>query len=99
MSAEYVLPVQYTIYSFTQTFIESFPVLFQSCQMYNFHVVSANFLCFVQIIQLTSSQQMEASIFIEFPFSHWFTVPCDDNLFISSLDHFTTFELSTFKYQ
>ena len=42
--------VQHIIYSFTQSFIESFPVLFRICQMYNFHVVSAYFLCFVQVI-------------------------------------------------
>ena len=40
------------IYSFTQSFIESFPVLFWSCQMYKFGVVHANFLSFAQIIQL-----------------------------------------------
>ena len=41
------------IYSFTQSFIELFPALLRSCQMYKFCVVPPNFLCLVQIIQLT----------------------------------------------
>ena len=48
--------VRNIIYSFTQSFTESFPVLLPwSSQMDNFHVVSAYFLCFVQIIQKSNS--------------------------------------------
>ena len=45
--------VRNIIYSFTQSLIESFPVLLMSCQMYKFCVVPATFLCLVRIIQLT----------------------------------------------
>ena len=48
--------VRNKIYSFTQSIIESFQVLFRSCQMYKFGVVPANFLRFVQIIQLINDQ-------------------------------------------
>ena len=48
--------VRNKIYSFTQSIIESFQVLFRSCQLYKFGVVPANFLGFVQIIQLINDQ-------------------------------------------
>ena len=44
-----------TIHSFTQSFIESFPVLFWELSDDRFGVVPASFLCFEQIIQLNSS--------------------------------------------
>ena len=44
--------VRNIIYSFTQSFIESFPILFRGCQMRKFRVVPANFLSFLQIISL-----------------------------------------------
>ena len=89
--------VRNKIYSFTQSFIESFLVLFRSCQMYKFGVLPANFLCFVEIIQLTSKCKRRFSSSFCFLIGSLFCVIII--YFISSLDHFTTFEFSTFKNQ
>ena len=91
--------VRNIVYSFTQSFTESFPVLFWSCQMDNFHVVSAYFLfrASYSIDQLLRNVKHRFSSSFCFLIASLFCVMI--TYFISSLNHFTTFELSTLKYQ